>query len=77
MPRYYFYLLDGWLHRDETGQELSGMPQVCTEIKQTLADLVQQTSGSLSAVVHVRDDTNQTVVTASISLAFQAPDTHH
>ena len=77
MPRYYFDLLDGRLHRDETGQELNGMPQVCTEVRQTLADLVENGTGSLSAVLHVRDAANQTVVTASLSLAFQQPDTQH
>ena len=78
MPLYYFDLLDGRLQRDETGQELSGLPQVFSEIRQTLADLVQhEGTGSLSAILHVRDADNQTVVTASISLAFQEPDTHH
>lgn len=77
MPRYYFDLLDGQLQRDETGQELNGIPQVWTEVRETLAELVQHGSGSLSAIVHVRDASNQTVVTASLSLAFQQPDTHH
>ena len=77
MPRYYFDLLDGGLHRDETGQELNGIPQVWTEVRQTLAELVENGSGSVSAILHVRDADNQTVVTASISLAFQEPDTHH
>ncbi len=77
MPRYYFDLLDGGLHKDETGQELRGIPQVWTEVRQTLAGLVEHGSGSLSAVVHVRDAENQTVVTASLSLAFQQPETQH
>ena len=77
MALYYFDLFDGRLQKDETGQNLADMPQVCFEIRRTLADLVLHGNGPLSAILHVRDADHQTVVTASISLAFERPDTHH
>ena len=77
MAVFYFDLFDGRQQRDETGQQLADMPQVCFEIRRTLADLVLHGTGSLSAILHVRDKDNQTVVTASISLAFERPETHH
>lgn len=77
MATFYFDLFDGRLQKDETGQTLADMPQVCFEIRRTLADLVLHGTGPVSAILHVRDADNQTVVTASISLAFEHPDTHH
>ncbi len=77
MAKYYFDLHDGRLQRDETGQDVADMSQVCFEIRRTLADLIVHGSGSLSAIVNVRDNDNQTIVSASISLTFNRPDTRH
>ena len=77
MSRYYFDLFDGRLHKDEMGQDINDVSQVCVEIRRTLSDLVLHGNGPLSAIVSVRGAANQTVLTASISLAFDHPDTHH
>ena len=77
MSRYYFDLFDGRLHKDETGQDLSDVSQVCVETRRALADLVLHGTGPLSAIVRVRGDANQPVLTASISLSIDHPDTHH
>ena len=77
MSQYYFDLFDGKLTKDETGQDLVDTSQLCLEIRRTLADLIMQSHGPLSAVLNVRNRDNQTVATASISVSFDRLDTRH
>ena len=77
MPRYYFDLLDGRLQKDETGQDLADVAGVCIEIRRALSEMILHGVGPASAVINVRGEDNQTVVTASISLSIDYPVTHH
>ena len=77
MSQYYFDLFDGRLTRDETGQEVADPSELCLQIRRTLADLIMQAHGPMSAVLNVRNRHNQTVATASISVSFDRVDTRH
>ena len=77
MPRFYFDVSDGGLVKDEDGRELLDASQIPAEVRQAICEVILHGELPASVLVSVRDEDRRTVMTATVSVGIDQPDTQH